>query len=111
MNVKKKNTHNKTPPKLELSADYIESIRSTSYLGKKGSTILKSAVSKEDEEFLRKELFVKPVVMGSAFAAAAEVAAAAVPSVSPARIGGGAARWKANARARGAAWVGVSLGV
>jgi superfamily II DNA or RNA helicase len=71
---KKKNTHNKTPPKLELSTDYIESIRSTSYLGKKGYTILKSFISKEDEEFLRKELFVKPVVMGATFAASNEVA-------------------------------------
>lgn len=47
--------------------DYKESIRSKSYLGKKGYTIPKSILSKEDEEFLRKDLFVKPELLGGNF--------------------------------------------
>jgi len=46
------------------TADYIENIRANSYLGKKGYTISKSALSKEDEEFLKKDLFVKPIIFG-----------------------------------------------
>jgi superfamily II DNA or RNA helicase len=47
-----------------LTPDYIESIRSKSYLGKKGYTIPKAELKKEDEEYLRKDLMVKPVVFG-----------------------------------------------
>ena len=54
-----------------LTDQYKETIRSSSYLGKKGYTIPKSSLSKEDDELLRKELFVKPEVFGPNFGAAA----------------------------------------
>jgi superfamily II DNA or RNA helicase len=47
-----------------LTPEYIESVRSVSYLGKKGYTIPKSALKKEDDEYLRKELLVKPMMFG-----------------------------------------------
>jgi superfamily II DNA or RNA helicase len=50
-----------------LTDEYKTSICSNSYLGKKGYTISKSLLSKEDEEFLRKDLFVKPVIFGTNF--------------------------------------------
>lgn len=43
-------------------AHSLETIRAGSYLGKKGYTIPKSLLSKEELDFLKKELFVKPVV-------------------------------------------------
>jgi superfamily II DNA or RNA helicase len=47
-----------------------EQICSLSYIGKKGYTIPKSAISTKEDEFLRKDLFLKPEVQ-SAFAAGA----------------------------------------
>jgi len=43
---------------------YLESVRSSSYLGKKGYTVPKSVLSTEDYSYLKNALFVKPVVMG-----------------------------------------------
>jgi superfamily II DNA or RNA helicase len=54
---------NKTPPKHvfnELTQEYKNIISKNSYIGKKGYTISKSLLSKEDEEFIRNDLFVKP---------------------------------------------------
>ena len=68
--AKKKNI---TPPpkstEFVVTEEYKKIICSQSYLGKKGYTIPKSIISKQDEEFLRKDLFVKPVLMGNAFGA------------------------------------------
>jgi hypothetical protein len=47
-----------------LTPEYIETVRSKSYLGKKGYTIPKLVLKKEDEDFLRKDLFVRPMVFG-----------------------------------------------
>ena len=60
----------KQPPKPKLSEfkltdDYKEDVRKSAYLGKKGYTIPKSVISKEDEDYLRQELHVKPFVFGS----------------------------------------------
>ena len=55
-------------PKLsefKLTDDYKEDVRKSSYLGKKGYTIPKSVISKEDEDYLRQELHVKPFVFGA----------------------------------------------
>jgi len=52
------------PTEFKLTQEYILSVNSKSYLGKKGYTIPKSALSSIDLEFLRKELFVKPIVPG-----------------------------------------------
>jgi superfamily II DNA or RNA helicase len=68
--AKKKNI---TPPlkstEFIVTEEYKNIICSQSYLGKKGYTIPKSIISKQDEEFLRKDLFVKPILMGNAFGA------------------------------------------
>jgi superfamily II DNA or RNA helicase len=65
----------KVPPKkdepLLLTAEYKNTICSQSYIGKKGYTIPLSLLSKEDYEYLHKDLYVKPVVMGVQYGAAA----------------------------------------
>jgi superfamily II DNA or RNA helicase len=43
---------------------YLETVRSSAYLGKKGYTVPKSSLSAEDYAYLKNALFVKPVVMG-----------------------------------------------
>jgi superfamily II DNA or RNA helicase len=50
---------------VKITDDYKELIRKSAYLGKKGYTIPKSVISKEDEEILRDELYVKPFVFGA----------------------------------------------
>ncbi len=50
-----------------LTEEYKNLISNASYLGKKGYTIPKALLLKEDEEYLRKELFVKPEVIGANF--------------------------------------------
>jgi len=65
----------KVPPKkdepLLLTDEYKNTICSQSYIGKKGYTIPLSLLSKEDYEYLHKDLYVKPVVMGVQYGAAA----------------------------------------
>jgi superfamily II DNA or RNA helicase len=51
-------------PKFILTDEYKTTIRNQSYLGKKGYTIPKSILDKTDEEEIRKELFVKPILFG-----------------------------------------------
>jgi superfamily II DNA or RNA helicase len=66
---KKKNVTLSQPKSNEfvITDEYKNTICSQSYLGKKGYTIPKSILSKQDEEFLRKDLFVKPVSFGTNF--------------------------------------------
>ena len=52
------------PPIFTLSEEYKNSVRSQSYIGKKGYTIPKSAINKSDEEQIRKDLYVKPMLFG-----------------------------------------------
>jgi len=62
----------KTPSKeqvYEPSPEYKKTICSVAYLGKKGYTIPKIALEKEDDNFLRKDLFVKPEVQGVSYGA------------------------------------------
>ena len=63
----KPNKKKETQPIFRLTDEYKTQICSASYLGKKGYTIPKSLLLKEDEEYLRKELFVKPEVIGANF--------------------------------------------
>jgi len=63
----KPNKKKETKPTFTLTDEYKTEICSASYLGKKGYTIPKSLLLKEDEEYLRKELFVKPEVIGANF--------------------------------------------
>ena len=53
-----------------LSNEYKNSICSQAYLGKKGYTIPKSILTKEEDEFLRKDLFVKPMIIGANYGVA-----------------------------------------
>lgn len=65
---KRKNIINakpKPPVLVGISDDYKADVCSQSYLGKKGYTIPKSALTKEEEEFLKKDLYVKPIVFGA----------------------------------------------
>ena len=61
----KYNTKKETKETFKLTEDYKNAICTGSYLGKKGYTIPKTLLAKEDEEYLRKELFVKPEVAGA----------------------------------------------
>jgi superfamily II DNA or RNA helicase len=66
----KKNASKAVSPKnkdFTLTDEYKTLICSQSYLGKKGYTIPKNSLVKEDEEFLRKDLFVKPMIFGANF--------------------------------------------
>ena len=55
--------------KFALTAEYIESVRSHSYLGKKGYTVPKSILSPPDLEFLQKDLMLKPEIQGVTYGA------------------------------------------
>jgi superfamily II DNA or RNA helicase len=49
-------------------------IREKAYLGKKGYTVLRETLDPEEYDFLKTELFVKPVVMGPQYGNAAAIA-------------------------------------
>jgi superfamily II DNA or RNA helicase len=68
----------KTPSYI-LPDDLKQQICSQSYLGKKGYTIPKSIITKEEEEFLRKDLFVKPESFGGTFSPFAALQETAFP--------------------------------
>lgn len=50
-----------------LTTEEKERIRQTSYIGKKGYTLPKTELSQKEEEFLKRDLFVKPFVPGVQF--------------------------------------------
>jgi len=54
---------------LILSKEYLETIKNNAYLGKKGYTIPKIVLSKEDIEFLKKDLILKPEIVGISYGA------------------------------------------
>jgi hypothetical protein len=47
-----------------LTEDYKKRVQQSAYLGKKGYTIKKETLSKEDVEFLHADLFIKPETFG-----------------------------------------------
>ena len=55
----------KTVPPPILSTEYKTQVWATAYLGKRGYTISKSVLTKEDENFLKKDLFLKPELSGA----------------------------------------------
>jgi superfamily II DNA or RNA helicase len=59
-----KTTENPVIEQPIITPEYQSLVSSQSYLGKKGYTISKSILSKEDLEELYKELYVKPVILG-----------------------------------------------
>ena len=70
-----KKKEEKTPP-LVLDTEYKNLICEHSYLGKKGYTIPKEYITQDDDAFLRKDLFVRPMI-NSAYGA--EVQSEAYP--------------------------------
>jgi superfamily II DNA or RNA helicase len=64
-----KNKGGKKEKDIPFSPDesYKNNVCNNSYIGKKGYTIPKSVLCKEDEEFLKKDLFVKPELFGVVF--------------------------------------------
>lgn len=68
MPPKKKNSNIKDHI-LKLDDEYKNTIRTNSYLGKKGYTISKSLLKQDDIDFLKKDLFMKPVSMNMNFGA------------------------------------------
>lgn len=52
---------------VDLTDEYKESICQVARLGKKGYTIPKSVLTKDDLEYLMKDLFVKPVTFGAGY--------------------------------------------
>lgn len=62
-----KKSPTKKIPDFEPSEEYKQKIRNSARLGRKGYTILKSLLDKEDEEFLKYDLFVKPEVSGAQY--------------------------------------------
>lgn len=50
----------------QISPDYKETVRSSSYIGKKGYTIPKSVLFVTDLEFIKQDLFMKPQTFGFA---------------------------------------------
>jgi superfamily II DNA or RNA helicase len=65
----KKKSYKKSPTQppepFKLSDEYKEKIRAGSYLGKKGYTVPKSLLLAADEQEIRKELYVKPILFGA----------------------------------------------
>lgn len=60
----KKRIQQKKKQPFVLTEDYKERVRQSAYLGKKGYTIKKETISKEDIEFLHTDLFIKPETFG-----------------------------------------------
>ena len=56
------------PPPHKLDDSLKKTILDASYIGKKGYTIPKSALTEKELEFLKTDLFLKPVVPGPTFA-------------------------------------------
>jgi len=65
--LKKTKTNIPIQVKPVITSEYKETVCKNSYLGKKGYTILKKAITTEDYEFLKTDLFMKPKVFGAAF--------------------------------------------
>jgi len=80
-NRRRPNSSGAAPPirSFVLTDDYIQTIRSHAYIGKKGYTIPRSVLSEEDIAFLHKDLFVKPFVPGVNYGGAQADAATAFP--------------------------------
>ena len=70
---KPKNVQVSTPDSY-MTNEYRQRIRDNSYLGKKGYTIPKENLVKEDLDFLYKDLFCKPMTFGPAAAAGEDAA-------------------------------------
>lgn len=75
VNSAKKGAKTKIPEvKVLFTPEYLETIRKQSYIGKKGYTIPKTALTSIDIEFLKKTLLLKPEVHGATYGAPEECA-------------------------------------
>lgn len=70
--VKKPSPKNRDDPIYIPSEEYKQTVCRVAYLGKKGYTVPKSVLESADEEFLRKDLYVKPEVHGANFGGVGE---------------------------------------
>ena len=64
-----KKFYNKNPKSfnnIQLTEEYKKNIQNNSYIGHKGYSIPKKFLSDEDLDFLKKELYVKPIIFGVA---------------------------------------------
>jgi len=64
---------------ISLSPEYCAAVCAASYLGKKGYTIPKEVLTKEDAEFLYADLFLKPQQMGPQYGAPGDQDSTAFP--------------------------------
>ena len=64
---------------VSLSPEYCTAVCAASYLGKKGYTIPKEVLTKEDAEFLHTDLFLKPQQMGPQYGAPGDQDSTAFP--------------------------------
>jgi hypothetical protein len=70
--AKKSSPKNRDDPIYIPTDEYKQIICNSAYIGKKGYTIPKSIIESADEEFLRKDLLVKPEIHGANFGGAGE---------------------------------------
>ena len=61
----KKTPNNKKLQDIQIDEEYKSCILEKGYLGKKGYTIPKNCLSKEDYDFLKKDLLLQPQMMGA----------------------------------------------
>lgn len=64
-----KKFYNKNPKSfnnIQLTEEYKKNVQNNSYIGHKGYSIPKKFLSDEDLDFLKKELYVKPIIFGVA---------------------------------------------
>ena len=61
---------NEKPVPGQITEEYRRSIAENAYIGKKGYTISKSLLTPQDEEFLKKDLYLSPVVHGVSYGVA-----------------------------------------
>ena len=75
-----------TKDHLEISIEYQNTICQSAYIGKKGYTISKSLLTKEEYDFLKKDLFVKPQILGASYGADTEASSFPVYRENPNKI-------------------------
>jgi superfamily II DNA or RNA helicase len=67
--MKRRPTTQSSKPAFALSEEYRAQVVASAYIGQKGYTIPKSILSKSDEDQIKKELFVRPIVKGVQYGA------------------------------------------
>ena len=81
MNYKRKTSKSteKITKKYTIDPGLKDIIRENAYIGKKGYTIPRNIITKEEEDFIHNDLFVKPEIFGAAYGADASDMTTAFP--------------------------------